>query len=166
MPGQRFLDCLDAKVGLQRDRHPPGKDTAGEPVDDSRKIDEATRHRDVGDVHRPDLIGPNDWQVAQKVGVDFVPGGRFRGVGHPIQCPKALRLEGGPGQNYRGGYTRAPSVGINPLALEQYRSILDQLKLVVEVGDKKLALLIQNSEMATALEKRIYSRITERQRTS
>ena len=35
MPGQRFLDCLDAKVGLQRDRHPPGKDTAGEPVDDS-----------------------------------------------------------------------------------------------------------------------------------
>ena len=24
-------------------------------------------------------------------------------------------MEGGPGQNYRGGYTRAPSVGINPL---------------------------------------------------
>ncbi len=41
---------------LQRDRHPPGKDTAGEPVDDSGKIDEATRYRDVGDVHRPDLI--------------------------------------------------------------------------------------------------------------
>ena len=92
MPGQCFLDCLDAKVGLQRDRHPPGKDTAGEPVDDSRKIDEATRHRDVGDVHRPDLIGPNDLQVAQKVGVDFVPGGRFRGVGYPIQCPNPHAL--------------------------------------------------------------------------
>ena len=77
MPGQRFPDCLDAKVSLQRDRHSPCKDTVGEAVHNRHKIEKATRHRNVGDVHRPDLVGPNDRQVAQKLEVDFVPGGRF-----------------------------------------------------------------------------------------
>ena len=92
MPGQRFSDYLDAKVSLQRDRHSPCKDTAGEPVHNRRKTYNAPRHWNLGEVHRPDLVGPNDRQVAQKIGVDFVPGVRFRGVGHPMQCPDAPRL--------------------------------------------------------------------------
>jgi len=60
MPGQRFLESLDAKVGLQRDRHPPGKDTAGEPVHDCRKIDEATRHLNVGHARTSSVsLNPN-----------------------------------------------------------------------------------------------------------
>ena len=77
MPGQRLLYSLDAKVGLQRNKHPPGKDTAGEPVHDGRKIDEATRHRNVGDVHRPELVEPSDRWGSQKIAVDLGPGRRF-----------------------------------------------------------------------------------------
>jgi hypothetical protein len=40
----------------------------------------SARHRDVGDVHRPDLVGPGDGQFPQQIGVDLVPRRRFRGV--------------------------------------------------------------------------------------
>ena len=57
----------------------------GEPVEHGSQIDEAPRHRDVGDVHRPDLIRPGDRQLAQQIGVDLVPRGRFRGVWPTIE---------------------------------------------------------------------------------
>ena len=44
MPRECLLDGLDAEVGLQGDRHAPGKHPPSEPVHDSREIDEATRH--------------------------------------------------------------------------------------------------------------------------
>ena len=65
--GQSFLQRLDAELGFHRDRHPPGQNPAAEPVDHGRQIDEAARHRDVGDVHRPDLVGPHDRQLAQQI---------------------------------------------------------------------------------------------------
>ena len=55
------------------DRHPPGQNPPAEPVDDGGQVDEAARHRDVGDVHGPDLVGAVDRQPAQQVRVDLVP---------------------------------------------------------------------------------------------
>jgi hypothetical protein len=57
-PRQRFFERFDAERRLHRDRQPPRQHTAAEPVDHRRQIHEAARHRDVGDVHRPDLVGP------------------------------------------------------------------------------------------------------------
>ena len=82
--GQCIFDSVDAKISFQRYRHPPGQHPPGEPVQNGSKIDEAARHRDVGDVHRPDLIGAGDRQVPQKIGVNLVPRRRFRGVGPAI----------------------------------------------------------------------------------
>ena len=67
-------------VDFHRDRHPPRQDPAAEPVDDGRQVDEAARHRDVGDVHRPHLVGPLDRQPAQQVRIDLVAGRRLRRV--------------------------------------------------------------------------------------
>ena len=36
------------------------------------RYDEAARHRDVGNVHRPNLVRPRDRQPAQQIWVDFV----------------------------------------------------------------------------------------------
>ena len=49
-------------------------------VDDRRQVDEAARHRDVGDVHRPDLVGPLDLHPAQEIGIDLVARRGFAGV--------------------------------------------------------------------------------------
>ena len=37
--GQRLLDRLDAEVGLQRDRHPPGQHAAGEAVQHGGEVE-------------------------------------------------------------------------------------------------------------------------------
>ena len=59
------------------------------------------------------------------------------------------------------------AASIDPqLALVQYRSILDQMRLVVQVSDEKLAHVMGNSDMPTALEKRIFSQIAGSQRAS
>ena len=52
------------------------------------------------------------------------------------------------------------------LALAQYRNIIDQMRAIIEAADEKLAFVMGNSEMPTALEKRIYSQIMETHRAS
>jgi hypothetical protein len=54
--GEGLLDRLEAERDLHRDRRAPRRHPAAEPVDRGGKIDEAARHRDVGDVHRPRLV--------------------------------------------------------------------------------------------------------------
>ena len=61
-PAYGLLYCLDAEVSLHRDGQPPAQSPPAEPVYDGGKIDKAAGHRDVGDVHRPDLIGPRHRQ--------------------------------------------------------------------------------------------------------
>ena len=51
---------------------------AAEPVEHDRQMDEAAGHRDVGDVHRPHLVGPRDLQVAQQIWIDLVTWLRLR----------------------------------------------------------------------------------------
>src|SRR4051794_22375811 len=74
--GQSSLQSLDAEGRLHRDRQPPGQNPAGRPIQDDSEIDEATRHGDVGDVHRPDLVRPRDLHTAQQIWIDLVA--RFR----------------------------------------------------------------------------------------
>ena len=59
------------------------------------------------------------------------------------------------------------AASIDPqLALVQFRYILDQMKVIVEVSDDKLAQVMGNSDSPTALEKRIYNQLSGSQRAS
>ena len=82
---QSFLERLDTKIRFHRDRYPPSQDAAGEPVHHGGQINEPARHGDICDVHRPDLIGPDDLQISEQIGVDLVPRRGFRGVRFPVE---------------------------------------------------------------------------------
>src|SRR5216683_820061 len=85
MVGKSFFQGLGAELRLHRNRQPPGQNPATEPVDDGTEIDEPARHRDIGDVHRPNLIGPGDRHLAEQIWVDLVAQGRLGGVGPAIE---------------------------------------------------------------------------------
>jgi hypothetical protein len=75
---QSVLQRLDAECRFHGNRQPPRQHPATEPVEHHSQIDEAMRHRDVADVHRPHLVRPLDRQAAQQVRIDLVAG---RGLG-------------------------------------------------------------------------------------
>src|SRR5271169_2280095 len=56
MASEGVLKGLDAERRLHRDRYAPRQHTTAEPIEHNGQIDEAARHRDVGDVHRPHLV--------------------------------------------------------------------------------------------------------------
>jgi hypothetical protein len=95
VPGERLLDRCEAELDLHRDRDAPRQDPAAEPVDNRGQVDEAVGHRDVGDVHRPHLVGPRDRQPTQQVRVDLMTPSRLRRVwttiercdAHPLHHP-------------------------------------------------------------------------------
>src|ERR1019366_411505 len=66
------------------DRQPPSENPAAEPIDDGGKIDEAARHRDVGDVRGPDLVGSDDRHVTQEIWINLVSRRWLRGIGPTI----------------------------------------------------------------------------------
>src|SRR5580704_4484181 len=68
MAGERVLKRLDAECRLHRDRYAPRQHATAEPVEHDSQIDEAARHRDVGDVHRPHLVWPCDFDATQQSG--------------------------------------------------------------------------------------------------
>src|SRR6478736_5370242 len=72
MAGERVLKRLDAECRLHRDRYAPRQHATAEPVEHDSQIDEAARHRDVGDVHRPHLVWPRDLDAAQQIRIDLV----------------------------------------------------------------------------------------------
>src|ERR1700682_3863562 len=71
---ESILQRLDAERRLHRDRQPPRQHAAGRPVEHDGEIHEAVRHRDIGDVHGPDLVRPPDLDAAQQVRIDLVAG--------------------------------------------------------------------------------------------
>lgn len=89
---ERLFQSFDAEIRRQCDRQPPGQDPAAEPVDDGGKADRSPRHRDAGDVGRPDLVRTRHRKIPQQVRVDLAPRRRFRRVrtaverrdGHPL----------------------------------------------------------------------------------
>jgi len=72
-------------IDSRHDENPSAK-----PVYDGAEIDEAASHRNIGQVHRPDLVGSGDRQLAQEVGIDFVTRRWFRGIRAAIDRLDAL----------------------------------------------------------------------------
>jgi hypothetical protein len=70
---QRFLERRDAERRFHRDRHAPRQNTAREPLEHDRQVDEPARHWDVRDVHRPHLIGSRDLEPPQQIRMDPGP---------------------------------------------------------------------------------------------
>ena len=68
-PTQRLFQGIDAEVGMQRVRKPPGEHRPRVPVHDRHQVDEALGQRNVGNVTAPDLVDPVDRQAAQQVGI-------------------------------------------------------------------------------------------------
>ena len=60
--GDGILHGLQAEVRRQRVGDPPRQHPATGPVQDRKQIHEAPRHRDVGDIGGPDMIGSRDRQ--------------------------------------------------------------------------------------------------------
>ena len=69
---------------------------AAEPIDHGGEIDEAARHRDVRNIHGPDLTWPDGLHLAQQIGVDLVPWRRLARVRLAINRfdPHALHQRG------------------------------------------------------------------------
>ena len=76
---ERLVERLEAERHVHAVRQPPCQHRPARPVDDRDQVQKPALHRQVGDVGRPDLVGPVDHQVAQQVGIDLVPRRRPRG---------------------------------------------------------------------------------------
>lgn len=70
IPGHRALHRPHAEAGIERVRQFPREDRPAIPVEHRAEVDEAAVDRHVGDVHRPDLVGPIDRQPAQQIRED------------------------------------------------------------------------------------------------
>jgi hypothetical protein len=94
-PGDRFLQRLDAEVGVYRVGEPPGQDLSAVPVHHGHQKQESTTHRQVGDFERPDPIGSIDFQSAQQVRIDLVSRMTLGSVGLPVDRVDAHLLHQG-----------------------------------------------------------------------
>lgn len=90
-----LIDCLvqrlEAEVGFQRVRVATDQHLPGIPVHGGDQIEEATAHRDLGDVSTPDLIGPFHAQPTQQVRVGLMP---LRGSAPSHTCKYVLAGNG------------------------------------------------------------------------
>ena len=133
--GECVGDRLEAELHLHRDREPPGQNPAAEPVDHGGEIDEAARHGDVGDVHRPHPVRPLDLHVAQQIRVDLVPRRRLRGVRPAIERldRHALHHRSNPAATDRDALA-AQQVAQHPAARER----VVEMQLVDPPHDRKI----------------------------
>ena len=76
--------ALMQKFRLRRDRQAPSQNPTAELVEDGDEVDEAERHRDVGNVGGPDLVRPRHRQLAEQIGLDLVPRCQLRDVRPPV----------------------------------------------------------------------------------
>ena len=69
---QRGVECGQAEGGLHGIGKLPTQHVTAEPVHHRDQVQEATLHRNIGNIGAPDLIGPLDGDAAQQVRVDLV----------------------------------------------------------------------------------------------
>src|SRR5680860_926697 len=81
----RGFQGVHAGIRAQVVRQAPSQNPAARPVQHRRQVDKAARHRDVGQIHGPDLIGSLNAQAAQQIRIDLVPGIAATGVGLAVQ---------------------------------------------------------------------------------
>jgi hypothetical protein len=79
-----FVKRRDAKARIHRVRQAQRQNRPAGPVDNRHQIQKAKRHRNIGDVAGPDVIGPGDAHAAQQIRIDLVVPGRGTGASIPI----------------------------------------------------------------------------------
>src|SRR6516162_9879516 len=82
---QCIFKCRNAERGLHGDRQPPSQHAATEPIEHDGEVDKTPRHRNIRDVHRPDLVRPRDLDSAKQIWVDLAAKLRRRGAGTAIE---------------------------------------------------------------------------------
>ena len=70
--GDSLLQRLNTKAGIQRIGKLPSQNLADRPIHDCHQIQKAVLDEDVGDVAAPNLIGPRDCELPQKVWINAV----------------------------------------------------------------------------------------------
>lgn len=83
---QGFLQRLDAKISIHRDRYPMAENAPARPVDNCHQINISENHRDIGEVHRSDLVQPSNLQSAQHIRINLVPRGGLERIGAAVDC--------------------------------------------------------------------------------
>ena len=68
----RFFQGIDTGIGRQAVRQAPSQHPTSCPVEHRAQIDKTPAHRDVGRIHRPDLVRTLNRQVTQLVGINTV----------------------------------------------------------------------------------------------
>src|SRR5262249_9786188 len=66
VPSKGIFKRRNAERGLHGNRQPPRQHTATEPIEHDGEVDKAPRHRNIRDVHRPDLVWPRDLDPPQQ----------------------------------------------------------------------------------------------------
>ena len=85
VPGEGLFQGCHAEIGGQGVGDAPTQHLAGVPVHDHHQVRKAVRHRHVGQVGTPDLVGPVDRQSPQSIRVDRMPRVRSAGVRLAVQ---------------------------------------------------------------------------------
>ena len=76
---QRLVERVDTEIAGECVRELPRQDVPAEEIHDRREVEEAVLHRDVCDVAGPHVVGPDDLQTPQQIGVNLVARGRTAG---------------------------------------------------------------------------------------
>ncbi len=76
----RLLQAVNAEPAVQRVRDPPGQHLARIPIDHRHQVGEPVGKAHVSDIRAPNLVRMVDFQPAQQIGINLVPGMRPAGV--------------------------------------------------------------------------------------
>ena len=72
-PIDGLVQRLDAEVRVERVRYLPRENHPGVPIHDCHQVEKAAAHRQISDIHAPNLVWPVHPQSAQEVGVGLAP---------------------------------------------------------------------------------------------
>lgn len=70
--GKSSVQGANTEVGVHRTGQLPSQNEAAKPVHDDDQIHKSSRHRDVGNVHTPNLVGLPDNALTQQIRPNFV----------------------------------------------------------------------------------------------
>ena len=73
-PVESVVERIAAEGTVQRVGQSPTEDETAVPIDDGGQVEKAISHRNVSNIGAPDLIGRDDCDIAQQVGIDLVIG--------------------------------------------------------------------------------------------
>ncbi len=145
MVAQGFFQAIDAEHRFHAVADPPTENPTRVPVDDRHPVGETSRQPDVRDVRAPNLVGSDDWDAAQQVGVNLVfrvwaAGVRTRRhagqahLPHQVLYPLAIddvarHLE--KHNHLAAAVKRAPRVLFVDQTAEQQIAFIDQFRFVL-----------------------------------